>query len=827
MDENHVFTSDCRAMFLKKPDSLGVLELGTEKISWLPGVRSFHYADEGNLLAYQSDDNRLTVRNLSGNGKHTYPHVQDYLFSKNGHTLITQTAENKEDRTTYSLQWIDMATGKSSMIGLGFKAGSLAFNETGDRLAFFSEGDKDDNNTALRFFKPGMDSAAIVLGPRATGMDNMHISNDGWEGGKNALYFSKDNSRLFFFLHPLPVSVNVRSEGQPTVNIWNYKDSLPHLALGSETGKKYAVAVSLNGRAIGLFRLQQAGEEIEHQVLKNEDYIIVSKDNWAAQKRLGLISYNPEKCLLKDIFLVSRKDGSRKKILSEVRDFDFYLMGDHVIWFDYEIKHWYSYRISKGIIKDITKRVPVTFYDEDFTRETAIDPFGIAGWLKAENKVLLYDRYDVWEVDLDGIQPAMNITKGYGRKHSVILRRFYPDLEKDNDDHWADTIDTLWLTGLNTINKDRGFFFQLLNPASDLKTRSTGPYRYARPNVSTKFRIPAGGVKAENSQTTLVTRMNAVHCPNLYYTTDYQSFTQITDLNPQQKDYNWYTDEVIRWNLPDGKAAEGTLYKPEDFDPSKRYPVIFTYYEEDPFVVNQYIAPAVSYFDLNISWFTSRGYLVFRPSIQLYKPGYPGQSAADYVISAAKFLSKKSWVDSKKMGLKGYSFGAFETNYIVTHSHLFAAAIPCEGASDLFSAASSARFGNGDGQDFHMTSQGRIRKPVWEAPERYLANSSLFRAKEVTTPLLIVQNKEDFNVPWNQGFRWYFALKSLGKKVWLLEYDGEDHSLAQRPNQIDFTIRMTQFFDHYLKGAPSPKWMTEESSESAKLKNLYKLNSAK
>ncbi len=131
----------------------------------------------------------------------------------------------------------------------------------------------------------------------------------------------------------------------------------------------------------------------------------------------------------------------------------------------------------------------------------------------------------------------------------------------------------------------------------------------------------------------------------------------MTTLVPQ-KNYNWYTTEHVHWKLPDGKPSEGILYKPENFDPAKKYPLIFYYYERDADCLNFYLNPEPSNGRINIPWFVSNGYLVFVTDIY-YRNGYPGRSALNSVESAAKYLSRYPWVDSRHMGIQGHSFGGF------------------------------------------------------------------------------------------------------------------------------------------------------------------------
>ena len=74
---------------------------------------------------------------------------------------------------------------------------------------------------------------------------------------------------------------------------------------------------------------------------------------------------------------------------------------------------------------------------------------------------------------------------------------------------------------------------------------------------------------------------------------------------------------------------------------------------------------------------------------------------------------------------------------------------------------------------------------------------------------MIMFGNEDGAVPWQEGIQYYLALRRAGKEVIFLEYDGEPHHLKQFPNQVDFSIRMMQYFNHHLKGEPAPQWMTQ------------------
>ena len=200
---------------------------------------------------------------------------------------------------------------------------------------------------------------------------------------------------------------------------------------------------------------------------------------------------------------------------------------------------------------------------------------------------------------------------------------------------------------------------------------------------------------------------------------------------------------------------------------------------------------------------------MFDPNIY-YKTGEPGQSAYNSVVSAARYLSTMPWVDSTKMGIQGQSWGGYQVAYLVTRTNMFRAAGAGAPVANMTSAYGGIRWGSGMNRQFqYEKTQSRIGATLWQRPDLYIKNSPLFSADKVQTPLLIMHNDADGAVPWYQGIELFTALKRLDKKVWLLQYNGEDHNLVERRNRKDLSVRLSQFFDYYLKGAKPAKWMTE------------------
>jgi dipeptidyl aminopeptidase/acylaminoacyl peptidase len=208
-------------------------------------------------------------------------------------------------------------------------------------------------------------------------------------------------------------------------------------------------------------------------------------------------------------------------------------------------------------------------------------------------------------------------------------------------------------------------------------------------------------------------------------------------------------------------------------------------------------------------FFVSRGYIVFVPDIR-YQKGYPGKGAYDYIVSGARAVVKKGWADSTRLGLQGQSWGGYQICYLITRTKLFAAAWAGAPVANMTSAYGGIRWGSGLNRQFqYEKTQSRIGATLWEKQNLYIENSPLFYVPRISTPLVIMANDEDDAVPWWQGIEMFTAMRRNGKKVWLLNYNGEKHGLIERKNKKDISIREQQFFDWLLKGEKPPRWLSD------------------
>jgi dipeptidyl aminopeptidase/acylaminoacyl peptidase len=350
------------------------------------------------------------------------------------------------------------------------------------------------------------------------------------------------------------------------------------------------------------------------------------------------------------------------------------------------------------------------------------------------------------------------------------------------------------LHALNTETMASGFYRTQLGVRKDPEKIVMSDLAYGTP------------VKAANADEWMVTKSTFTDFPNLWVGGSLTDLTKISDANPQQKDYNWGTAELVRWRSADGVELKGLLYKPENFDPNKKYPLIAYFYEILSNNLHQYVAPTGRNV-INPTHYASNGYLVFEPDI-VYETGFPGQSAVRSIVSGVEALERRGYVDEKHLGIQGQSWGGYQTAYTITQTHMFAAAMAGAPVVNMTSAYGGIRWGTGisrEGQ--YEVGQSRIGKSLNEAPQLYIQNSPLFWLDRITTPLFIMNNDADDAVPWYQGIEFFVNMRRLGKEVYFIDYNNDVHNPASRANQKDIAMRMQQFFDNKLKGARAPDWM--------------------
>jgi dipeptidyl aminopeptidase/acylaminoacyl peptidase len=795
------FTADGRWFIgLLAADSLCLVDLESRKEHYLAGVKSYKTPDEGDgcWLGYLNSEGRLAVTDLLGKEIRYFEQVQDFQFSPRGGMLL-QGLDSSGGGDW--LKWVNLAEGRVVTLCHGARLSSVTIDTAKGKVAFVTtEGEGEHVRSDIRLYQPGMDSATIAV---ANGIRRLEV---GFEVEDDELEFSPDGEKLFFTLRRPNRSIGLNRVGA-SVDVWNYQDEYPQFVqldnpIIDQLTDFRAVLETRTGRVI---RLQEEtdgqGRLRDLDWGSNADYLVT------ATKYNAEDGYwrNTERSTL---WLVNTSDGRRKEIAHKLwfSFVNFSPGGKYLFWFDLDKQAYFTYNIRTGICQNISAPVHSTLADHvDNDLANFDSPFGVLGWLAADTSVLVYDQYDIWKVDPEGGRRPMNLTNWFGRNHHIILRGAYTIGRVFRENLILGTRGELTLCGLDERSKDNGFYQINVHREGNPVKLSMGPFAYYFLG-SPSGDFPIWIHKAEQADRYLLTQSSATEFPNLVITDDFRVFKAITEFAPQRS-YNWLSSELVRWKTFTGRESEGILYKPEDFDPKKKYPVIFNYYQRKGDGLHTFYPPALSAGGINIPWFVSRGYLVFSPDIR-YTPGDVGAGVYDAVVSAGKMLQQKTWVNAKRMGLQGHSFGGFETNYLVTRTSMFAAAVSAAGLTNLidFGVINPSHPEGFEG--FVEYGQMRMLYTYWQRPDLYIRNSPVFHVNRVATPLLLMANVGDGVVQWQQGEELFMALRRLRKPVWLLQYDRDGH-IVTGSNALDYTLRMTQFFDHFLKDGPEPKWMRE------------------
>ncbi|MDR3713325.1 MAG: prolyl oligopeptidase family serine peptidase [Puia sp.] len=792
------FTENSRwLLFRNADDSIGIFDLSKDSLYYITNAGSFEISNgrHGQWMAYKNNrlKNSLSIIDLFTGNEKRYFNVHNYLFSNSGNVLVIQTEVTKDSFSRNVVLWHNLLYGKDTVISDQNGTNNFLFDNSGASLVFLStEENGNQSMKVLRYYHSGMDSSKILVSSNIPGMECMVIAD------RKSIYFSPGDDKVFFYAEDKNQKHQSQpSDNMPQVNVLSYFDD--RLQFERMNGPSLFMIDLHDGKCVK--RLGQAKDRGSYYSSKGDDdnYIVFESNVVGTHE-----NYKWRQSANPDIYLVSTKDGTRKLLKKRLitNDLHFSWMGKYVIWYDRVQRNWFAYNIARKSLVNITHKIYAPTYVDDDHPDLP-NPVGIAGWMTNDEAVLIYDRWDIWRVDPNGIKPPINLTHGYGFKNNISLRCL--DINRGNPIPFHEK-DTLLLAALNLNSKDNGFFKMPLNRGRDPERLSMESSVYYFPGIradisgATDLFFP---LKAKSRDTYIVRRMSAKEYPNLYITNDFKEFRSLTELAPQNK-FNWYTSELIHWKLSNGMTAEGILYKPENFDPRKKYPVIFYYYEKNSNALNVFIHPQWSNGLMNIPWFVSNGYVVFVPNIY-FKVGDVGESVYNSIISGAKYLSTKPWVDVHHMGLQGHSFGGWETDYIITRTSIFAAAASASGVTDLIR---SYEDGLPEGV-YYERGQGRIGVTIWKNLKLYIKDSPFFNAGQVHTPLLIMHTKEDGTVAYQQGKQWYNALARLGKKVWILSYGGEDHTIDKEANEIDYSIRLGQFFNYFLKGDLPPKWITQ------------------
>ena len=796
----------------KKPeeqpqDSLGWLKMGGQEVEKIPNVKSYRMPEKSSdFFAYTTAMPKDTVKHkndekpdmmivyyFKSGSYDTIPYVSSYSVSKNGKFLSYITKPSEKDNTAVPGVYLyDTKNRKSVLLMEGKGDYRLqTFDEEAGQFTFFATTDttkRDQKVYNLYYSMTAAPQVRIIADTLSRQMP------DGWAvNTSRSVSFSHNGSKVYFGISPIiaPRDTTIDESERAKLDIWHYKDDYIQPTqlkqLTTDLNRSYLCVVNVSD----LSRFTQLGSvDLENITVSDrgngENALGVTTNGYRIEEQW--VGYS-----LSDVYIVSTTTGERTLVAKALNMRpSISSTGKYLTWFDRDNSQWYMYSVENKTTRCVTEGLGVDFENATGQTPDKHGPFGSPGWSRDDRFFYVYDKYDIWQIDPAGKEAPVMITKGMGQKDKLVFRHIRFDTEVE----YIDADKPLFLSAFNDETKEAGYY-SLVIKGKDIPQKL----------VMAKKSFPVIR-KAKNADVYVYTKADFSTTPDLWVTTDFRkNEKQLSRINPQMSDYLWGTAELISWKSIDGFDMKGILYKPENFDPAKKYPMMIYFYERHSDELYNHFAPAPSRSTINISFYCSRGYLVFTPDIY-YVDGYPGRSAYNSVVAGTEMLCENAWVDREHIGIQGQSWGGYQTAYLITQTNMFAAAGAGAPVANMTSAYGGIRWATGGSrQRQYERQQSRIGKNLWDGLDLYIENSPLFFADKVQTPLLMTHNDNDGAVPWYQGIEYYMALRRLGKEVYMLQYNGEEHNLTQRRNMHDLAIRLQQFFDHYLKGAPMPEWM--------------------
>ena len=772
----------------KMPMNTLVIYSVAGKKETIDSLKTFKLADEADWIAYQRGrkDSTLYVRSLDGSKTFQFPTVTDFQFAKkSGMLYYTSAAEGEAGIFT-----LNPEKGSPALIKEGkgvFK--QTTFDEKGERLAFLYCADKDSSYKALSLWLSEHNAPAKEIATRG----NKAFPAE-WVINENGmLQFSKSASRLFFGTSPEPRQKDTTqlAENRPNVQVWSWDEPVQYTVQNynkeKDLKKSYQAVYNLGNGSI----FQLANEELPNIQLGNEGDAALAL---LSTSRPYSLSSMWEARTRSDYYTVSLDNGERKQIAqADYGRFRLSPQGKYAYWYGETDSCWYTIALAEG--KQYRLTTPESFPAWDEENDVPDYPYahGAAGWTANDQNLLIYDRYDIWKFDPTAATPPINLTVN-GRKEKLSYR-----LEQlDKEARFIDLGKPQLLKGFNEATKGYGFYNARLSAPAAPKTLLAGNYMLRSIN------------KAKNTDDVIYTMETFQQYPDIHYSTlAFKKSVQLTHGDKQQEGFIWGTAELVSWVSLDGRPLEGVVYKPANFDPNKKYPMMVNFYERNSETLYNYRMPEPHRSTIDYHLYNSNEYVIFNPDIR-YVDGYPGESCYNCLMPGITMMIAKGYINEKGIGAQGHSWGGYQVAYLATRTNLFSAIESGAPVVNMFSAYGGIRWGSGMARSFQYEhTQSRLGATPWSSPLRYLENSPLFTMDKVQTPILIMHNDADGHVPWYQGIEYFVAMKRLGKPCWLLNYTGEPHWPMHMANRIDFQRRMFQFFNHYLKKEKMPKWMSE------------------
>jgi dipeptidyl aminopeptidase/acylaminoacyl peptidase len=791
-------------------NKVGIVDLRSGGTTIVPDVQSFVASKDGSHVAfrrYSADGHTraadVVVRDLEQGTDLTFGNVTEVAWSDDG-ALLAMVVD-VEGRTGNGVQLLNVATGTLRGLDAGDRHyAALAWRKHGDDLAVL-RGAPDSlfADTAYTVL-----SWRGLLGGHPTAAVYDFATDKAFPNGMRVASYrvplwSEDGKTIFFGIAAREPKLPKTWDGPAParVEVWHWKD-LREYHQQDRQGAQDRQKTQLVAWRLAESRLVRLGDDSTDavQLADGQQLALTSDERPYFNEVISGRQY-------RDVYRIDPATGQRERVATKVVYPAAVSPGGRYVLYS-QGGNWWTYDLTSKARVNITGKVPTSFVNmEDDHPIHERRPYGVGGWTTGDRAVVLYDRYDLWQVAPDG-SSATRLTRG--KEDSTVYR-----VEVlDPDTRTIDPAKPLFLTATGDWTKKSGYArLTIGHPVERLLWVDKSITRLTQAkNAPNVFAYVA---------------QSAEESPNVFVTMGkLADAEQVSHTNAFLSGYAWGKQVLMDYTNSRGEKLQMMLTYPANYEPGKQYPMVVYYYEKLSQGFHQWVAPT-DRSTYNTSVFSQNGYFVLRPDV-VFRFRDPGYSGLDCVTSAVKAALATGMIDPKRVGNMGHSWGGYQSAFYAVHGHgMFAATIAGAPLTDLVSMYGYTSFNTGLPETGHYeTGQERMQVPLWEDPQAYIRNSTVFAVDSLQTPLLLEEGDADGNVNYWQSMELYNFGRRLGKEVVFLIYNDENHGVARPESQIDYHRRQLEWFAHYLKGEPPATWITNGESYLARQRMLKAYNAA-
>lgn len=758
---------------------LDIVDLVTSKKFSIQNVKSFEFSTDGHfIISLEINFNKnlnLCLRNKDGQLLKMIENVTEYKINRQKNMLIYATSYGNSSSVSkinfgvrlYFQNLTSHLTGKIQ---------NLIWSKDETCIAFYCK-----NLKYQVFYYQFNPKKLTSLQELPTAFDIQEIARD------NALklQISDDNKAVFFAYKSSEKILPEKS----VVEIWNANDKY-----------LYPENQSILNHHQSFLGVWHPDNQKTIAVTNKEFPLIALTGNQKYAIIADPSRYEPQYHSFADVdyYIMDLKNGEKHILVKKVSSHSSCLGAspDGRFISYYKDQDWYLYDIKTKIHTNLTVGLGNIFNNS--SQDPNPEIYGLGGWTTDGKAILIYDDYDIWRISID----KKNRTRlTVGKEKKIRFRLFNESIVNDSFANYISIQSNRYdltkkniLSAESKLNGDSGYFI--------IHKNKVEPWVFKKAKINKLL-------KAKEKNNYIFIEQNFTNSPSIILKS-YLSpqIKTVVKTNNQQQQFHWGFSEMIHYTNSNRIPLNGALFYPANYDSRLRYPMIVYIYSKSSGEIHNYINPTLhNVAGYNVTTLTANGYFVLFADIS-YEEGNPGISALDCVTNAVKSVNDRNIIDSSKVGLLGHSFGGYETNFILTQSNLFAAAISGSGVSDMIHEYFTINSDHLKPEIWRFENQQfRMNRSFYQDKDSYLRNSPILNAEKINTPLLTWTGKNDQTVKPEQTMAFFVALRRLQKTHIMLQYPNEQHSLSSDIAQEDLSRKTIEWFDYYLKKEKPADWI--------------------